>query len=304
MPDIRCSNEILPRRALLRLPNPVSLMRSFTLGPHLKMSLYVSALLVTLMTALSWFAKPTPDPDWITPTEAYDPALARLDTVDKLVAAAHEKARKPGTREAVYQLEQVTRYRFYHGYSRYGLHENWLAWLAARTINPDLDSIVLPDEIIRHDAAACSQQAIVVQAALARMGVTYATIEVPKHFLTAAWIDGEWYVVDPWGPNERNRSRLFKVEEFMTVAGRKAMFPDAHASARWDKLRFSVPRLVKIEQFPAIRARLFHQVTRWLSSWLWLPLLSLVLARHALRRRRSLWRSLQQDEATAPVPAN
>lgn len=302
MYDDRCSHETLPRKPLLRLPIAASLSRLLTLGPRLKLLLCVSALFVTLMTALSWFAKPIPEPDWITPTEAYDPSLAHLDTVGKIVAEAQDQAGGRGTIEAVYQLEQVMRFRFYHGYTRYGLHENWLAWLAARTIHPDLDAIVMPDEIVRHGAAACSQQAIVVQAALTRMGVTYATVELPDHFLTAAWIDGAWYVVDPWGPIERDRTRLFKLEEMMTVAGRKAMFPGAYATAKWDRLRFSVPNLVKIDQFPAERARLFHRVTGWLSDWLWLLLLSVVLARFVLHRPPA-WRGLPGSDETASAPA-
>jgi hypothetical protein len=264
---------------------------------------HLIAALAIAMSAAASLSPPANDPEWKTPSEAYDPSLAGLDSVDKIVGAAHQRARRPGTTEAVYQLEQVMRYRFYHGYSRYGFHENWLAWLASRTVHPHLDAIVMPEEIARHGAAACSQQAIVVQAALTRMGVTYASVEVTDHFMTAAWINGEWHIVDPWGPNERNRSRLFKLEELMTVAGRKAMFPDVHASAKWDHLRFAVPRLVKIDEFPASRARLFHQVTGWLSDWLWLPLLSLLLARLVLRRRPSLWRRLPQDEVTAPAPA-
>lgn len=161
----------------------------------------------------------------------------------------------------------------------------------------------MPEEIARHGAAACSQQAIVVQAAMTRIRVTYASVEVTDYFMTAPWINGEWHIVDPWGPNERNRSRLFKLEELMALAGRQAMFPGAHASAKWDHLRFAVPRLVKIEEFSASRARLFHQVIEWLSHWLWLPLLSLLLARIASRRRPSLWRRLPQGGGTAPAPA-
>ncbi|MCW1402035.1 hypothetical protein OKA06_06750 [Novosphingobium sp. MW5] len=258
---------------------------------------------VLAMTFTASISPPAIDPEWTTPAEAFDASLAPLDSIDKVVAASRAKVRKPDELEAVYQLEQLLRYRFYHGYSRYGIHENWLAWLSAKVLNPDFNAIVDPDEIVRHGSAACSQQAIVVQAALARLGVTYATVEVPEHFMTAAWIGGQWYMVDPWGPNPRNRTRLFRLEELMTVDGRKRLFPEAQSSAKWDRLRFAVPKLVKVDQFPAARALAFHRVTGWISHWLWLPLLSLVLARLALRRP-PIWRGLfRRGRQSTPLPA-
>lgn len=230
------------------------------------------------LTLAAAVAPPSADPPWQTPDEVYDPAFAHLRSVDEVVALVRQ--RRPGAplADQVYELEQVLRARFYHGYSHYGLRENWLAWLSGRVVHPHLSALVDPDEILQHQAAACSQQAIVVQAALQRLGVRYASVELPSHFQAAAWLDGQWFVVDPWGPLDRDRTQLHTLEEWQSVAGRERLLRSAEARQRLQPLAFEVPRLVKIDTFPAPRAQLFHRLTGWASDWLWLPLALLALA--------------------------
>ena len=237
----------------------------------------LSGLVLAGMTLAARFAAPTRQPTWQTPKEAYDPAMGHLRSVDEIIATARAKAVSPAPRDQVYALEQVVRYRFYHGYSRLGLHENWMAWAAGRLVHPHLDALVDPEAIMAHQAAACSQQGIVVQEAMRRMGLTFATVELPGHFASAVWIDGEWLLVDPWGPVERDRSRLHNLEDMMTREGRNRLYLTEAERLRWEKLTFQPPRLTKINTYPAPKALLFHQITGWASHWLWLPVLAFAL---------------------------
>lgn len=207
--------------------------------------------------------------------EKFDPRLARIDTVSEVVAATDAIAAGTDAYGRVRALEELLRYRFYHGYSRYSFSENWLLWLAARVVHPHLDAKIDPEEILQHPWAACSQQGIVVQAALERMGIHYATVEWPGHFTAAAFVSGDWYVVDPWGPMDRDRSRLWKFEEWVGSASRDDILgPGASLFDR--KLRLHPPRLLGINQFPADAMAWLHPLTRFLSNWLWVgALLSL-----------------------------
>lgn len=226
----------------------------------------------------AWFAPATRHEPFATPGEKFNPRIAGVATIDEVLKLVEARQLGQSRYDRVYALEQVLRDRFYHGYSRYSFNENWAVWLAARLIDADLDAKVSPDQILRHPWAACSQQAIVVQAALERMGIPYATIEQPAHFSTAAWIDGEWLVVDPHGPRERDRSRLFPFEKYATSRGRMEYWKGKEAPLLDMMYRREPPRLVKFNQFPAQRALRFHRAAQWISDWLWLALLGLSAA--------------------------
>ncbi len=252
------------------LPRPVLRWRAF-------IALLCLGLFLAAMSLVSWLAPATRQPAWQTPKEAYDPAMGHLRTMDEIIAAARANAASPAPRDQVHALEQVVRYRFYHGYSRLGLHEDWMAWAAGRLIHPHLDALVDPEAILAHQAAACSQQGIIVQEALRRMGHTFGTVELPGHFASAVWLDGEWLLVDPWGPVERDRSRLHNLEDLMTRDGRSRLYLTEAERLRWEKLTFQPPRLTRINTYAAPKALLFHRVTGWASHWLWLPVLAFAL---------------------------
>ena len=257
----------------------------------------IAGLVLAAITLTARFAPVLVDPPWITPTDRYEPSLRHLQTVDEIVAMARANARDPSIKEQVYQLEQIVRLRFYGGYSRYTFGENWMAWLAARLFFANLDAKVLPGDILRHRAAACSQQAIVVQAALARMGLRYATAELPSHFFATAWIDSEWYIVDPWGPLDRDRSKLQPFETITTEAGRDKLFTSTQSRAFAANLRLEPARIVKIDTFPAKNVRLFHQVTGWASHWLWAVFIVAALALRSRRLRFSARAAVPGDDA-------
>lgn len=233
-----------------------------------------------------------------TTVEVYDSGLNRIQTVDQIM---HELAGMPGktTAKRVLNVENLLRARFYYGYARYSFRENWVAWLAARTVNPDLDAKVAADEIIESPWASCSQQAIVVQAILKRMNLPYASVLFPHHFTAAVKIENEWYIVDPWEPLERDRSRLFTLSAWQSSTAR-AKFLSPAAQLAWEPgLRASPPKLAHVNSTPAPTMAWFHPLTEVLSKWLWVPafLWLLFVARRlmfrlAMRAKRAPGRSL------------
>jgi hypothetical protein len=225
----------------------------------------VSIMILTCAAHLSFAVKLQPAPI----EDRFDPRLAQIDTVAEVVAASDRIAAGRDTYARVRALEELLRYRFHHGYSHYSFSENWLLWLAGKVVHPHLTAKVDPHDILQEPWAACSQQAIVVQTALERMGVVYATVEWPGHFTAAAFISGDWYVVDPWGPMDRDRSRLWKLEDWVDRETRAEIL--GPKAAAYDRMvRLHPPRLVKINQFPAQTMSWLHPLTRFLSDWLWL----------------------------------
>ena len=59
--------------------------------------------------------------------------------------------------------DSLMKERFYHGYSHYSLADDYTAYLVGKYIWSDLSALVIPNDILNHPYAACSQQAIVFQ---------------------------------------------------------------------------------------------------------------------------------------------
>ena len=208
----------------------------------------------------------------ITTVEVYDSKLHRIQSIDQLL---QELGTMPGdtVSERVLSLENLLRARFYYGYARYSFRENWVAWLAARTIDADLDAKTNAREIIESSWASCSQQAIVVQEVLRRMKLPYASVLFPNHFTAAVQIDGIWYVVDPWEPLERDRSHLFALSDWQSAKAR-AQFLSPAALAVWEPaLAARIPQLAHVNRHPAPTMAWFHPLSQLLSNWLWVPAL-------------------------------
>lgn len=250
-------------------------------------ALFYLGLTCAVLTLLADLSPETRSVPFMTPQERFDPRLTTVRSLDGLEALVKQRSAGLPVKDQVYELETLLSYRFYAGYSRYSFHDNWITWLAAKLVNSEYDAIVDPDQIVRYDWAACSQQAIVTQALLRRMGVPYASIGVIGHFYSAAWIDGEWYMVDPYGPSGRDRTRLHKLEEVLTRAGRNQIFLTPAAKARSKTYDWQIPKLFALDSFPAAHILLFHRITAWASRWLWLVLLVSAAIMAAIDRRWS-----------------
>ncbi len=102
-------------------------------------------------------------------------------------------------------------------------------------------------------------------------------------------IDKIWYVVDPWEPLERDRSRLFALSDWQSTATR-AKFLSPAAQAAWEpELAASPPQLGHVNKNPAPTMAWFHPLTQLLSDWSWVPaFLWLVFAMSRTARPQSI----------------
>jgi hypothetical protein len=131
--------------------------------------------------------------------EEYDSSLfEHFQSIDDIVSYADSilgiKSRQ--TRMYSELLAATIRKRFYHGYSYYATTDNWLAWLAGKFLWDHLHAIVLPEDIMKHPMAACSQQAIVLKECFRKVGIPYRQVGLVGHFLLEGRVEGDWLLFD------------------------------------------------------------------------------------------------------------
>lgn len=168
----------------------------------IKLSRY-SLFLVLLFCASAFNSQAGTMPDlrkWGPSREEYDSSLFyRLQSIDDIISYADSVYRNEQRQSLEYSeiLASTLRKRFYHiGYSYYTREDNWIAWLAGKLIWSHLHAIVLPDDILKHPGAACSQQAIVLKECFKRAGINYREVNLQGHFVLEGKVEGKWLLFD------------------------------------------------------------------------------------------------------------
>lgn len=223
-------------------------------------------LLFSIYASLSFIEKPNNSPDGINLGEAYAPDLfPKLQSVDAILSYADATIGSENRTSLEYAefLALTLRKRFYHGYSYYTPKDNWMAWLSGKLIWSELNAIVLPDDILKHPNAACSQQAIVLSACFEKIGIPYREVDLVGHFVLEGKIDSNWYYFDtnlePQFVNKRK-----SLQEL--ISGNELMASYANKLQEDDFRTVFSSITYKPENAPiALKAMIFHRVTGFLS---------------------------------------
>lgn len=218
--------------------------------------------------------------------ELYDPALARLNSLDKLTAYIDSMAGAGNiaVTAAEYPLliEQVLKKRFYHGYSRYTLADNWVAAVGEKAFGHALACTVYSDDILQYPYAACSQQAMVMMDLLKQKGIPCRHVAFEHHYALEAQINGQWYFFDPnMEPNMNLENRSHHLWAANTDY-LKQFYKERFSNQMLDYVFGNgLPASCGIaNEATAPNAKLFHSITKPLAKWGWLlPFLLLVLYR-------------------------
>jgi hypothetical protein len=90
--------------------------------------------------------------------------------------------------------------KFYHGNAAFDWKENWIAYLLGKYLWSHFNSLVSPNEVIKHCSAMCSQQTMVYTRILELKGFTYRYVYLKYdnkgHFCCEIWNNNEWHFVD------------------------------------------------------------------------------------------------------------
>lgn len=269
--------------------------------------LYICFSVTFFFTVLAWTNTPGPFPNMdhadleYNGVEKYDPSLARLNSIDKLIAYCDSnfnaaKIANPDLQftEGYPQIaSQAVRARFYHGFSSYKMQDNYSAVLFEKFSDKWLSAIVVPDDIMKHPSAACSQQSIVMMELLERKGyptrkVAFNSQESQGHFAFEVKYDGEWHFFDPnLEPDLAVLAPMGmpSIQALMAETDKKTIRAAYHNQpvdlvlAIFDKYAYG-----KVNTFPAPRAIIYQRATKIFSNVGW----AFFLIAFILIRRRYL----------------
>lgn len=228
---------------------------------------------LAVISMLSFFSKPTQEQysknlghSW----EEYDPSyFSRFQSIQSIINHSDSSiGYNQRNTLAYYNFTAATvRKRFYHGYSYYGFSDNPLSYLAGRCIWDDLSAIVIPDDIMKHPMAACSQQAMVLMEVFRRNNIPYRKVNFKGHFAVEGFIEKQWRFFDP-----DMEPKLAPARESLNalVAENKLDLAYTNTGFSIDYLRkvLKGPKQGKVNQDPAPHATLFHKACLLLvSKW-------------------------------------
>lgn len=202
--------------------------------------------------------------------EAFEPKLSnRITTVDELVnyVEVHYHGQK-NTSAFLNYLSSVVSSLFYHGYSYYSFGDNWIAALSGKFFWNDLSAIVIPDDILKHPNAACSQQTIVLMECVKRFGMDYRQIFFDHHFAAEVKVGNKWHYVDV---NKEVNVEDKSLEDLLKERILLSLYKNKFAASEVKSI-LANPRYGNVNSNNAPRAELFQQVTGWASNN-FLPLL-------------------------------
>ena len=211
--------------------------------------------------------------------EQFDPRLSNINSIDKLENYIDSSLKKdsiqPNTIDYVITISAAIRLRFYHGFSHFTLKENWIAAVSEKFFGYGLASKVKPADIMHHEYAACSQQAIVMMEILRRKKISYRSVGFPHHFALEALINGQWYYFDP-----NMEPHILKEQRLESYWGAKAdNLKQYYDTNRFKDLDWKFGKNLEVthsavNQKFGNHVMIFHSVTAVLSKIMWcFPLL-------------------------------
>lgn len=239
------------------------------------MSYLIRLVVLTLaaISVLSFFSKPAEEEysrnfghSW----EEYDPSyFNRFQSIQSIISHSDSSIGYNRRNTLVYyNFTAVTiRKRFYHGYSYYGFSDNPLSCLAGHLMWHDLSAIVIPDDIMKHPMAACSQQAMVLMEVFRRNNIPYRKVNFKGHYAVEGFIEKQWRFFDPdMEPklaSARESLNSLVAENKLDLAYTNTGFSIAYLQKVLES-----PKQGKVNEAPAPRATLFHKTCLLLvSKW-------------------------------------
>lgn len=236
-------------------------------------------------------------------SEEYDPTLSHLNSLkkleqycDSLFLTAPGETNKDRYEENYANLvSAVISKRFYHGYSYYGAGDNYAALLFSGITNPGYSAIVIPDDILEHPFAACSQQSIVMMELLKAKGFSTRKIsffgqKAGGHFCFEVFYNNSWHFYDPNMEPDNAVLSEYNRPGIAFLASNPEILTKAYKQHPKDEVLdlFTHYSYGPVNQFPAPRAIIFHKVSKILSYTSWIFFLAaFLLVRRRYRRLTS-----------------
>jgi len=219
--------------------------------------------------------------------EYFDPSLMSLNSISKFVAHCDSvyggsRINAPDTEYYATIIALTLRSRFYHGYSYYKLGQNFMAYMLAPFIKKDLSAIVIPDDILKHPNAACSQQSITGMEVFKRKGfavrkVGFYNKNYGGHFCFEVFYEDRWHFFDPDLEPSINIMIALHHPSVEELSRDHVLIKKLYARHETNYMTDAVTTFGygQINKFPAPYAMIYQYATKYLSYtlWFWLILL-------------------------------
>lgn len=213
--------------------------------------------------------------------ENYNSTYDRFNSIDKAINYLDSLALVKhfpinNSREYVDYVDTLLRNRFFHGYSYYGINDDYISFFLGKYIWFDLYASVDPEFIISHSQAACSQQSIVFMEILKRKGYKVRKVGLKGHFCTSVFYDNKWHFYDT------NIEPVFEKNKpvpstIQLITDKQLLYKAYRGKLSKERIdyMFANPQFEVIDELPGKNIRLFHKITHFLSHTLWLFMLVL-----------------------------
>jgi hypothetical protein len=202
------------------------------------------------------------------PWEEFDTSYyAKFQSINDIIQASdlHFKDQTKNTLTYFNYVAEIVRKRFYHGYSHYTASDNIFAWLSGTLVWNHLSAIVIPDDIMKHPMAACSQQAIVMMEIFKRKGIDFRKVGFPGHYTVEGKIERKWLYFDTnLEPNFNNKRESLELLLKTNRVDSLYSFLEKN-NPNFHKV-ISNPKYGSVNSDPAPRASLFHKACYFLQS--------------------------------------
>ncbi|MBC7884744.1 MAG: hypothetical protein H7X99_04680, partial [Saprospiraceae bacterium] len=191
--------------------------------------------------------------------EAYETLLFhKLQSVQNLIDFVDRTYKgNKNSIEFVNYIGKVISRRFHHGYSHYSSDDNWIASMAGNIFWKNLSAIVIPDDIMKHPVAACSQQCIIMMACATHFGFDVRKVTFDHHFTTEVKVRNKWHYLDPnleVIPLNSSLQELLDSNTFLKLYENKLGVAGA-------KYVLAHPKFGATNEQVARKARYFHEIT-------------------------------------------
>src|SRR5215467_10128045 len=236
-----------------------------------------------------FFIKENTDYKKIMKSEYFDPGLSGLTSVSAFVSYCdslygNSQISSSDSEKYAAYVSQVLRQRFYHGYSYYSMGQNALGYIMAPLIKPDLSAIVIPDDILKHSMAACSQQSIVGMEVFKKKGfkvreVGFLAKEYGGHFCFETLFNNKWHYFDPDMEPKLSIMIADHLPSISEITGNDTLLHNLYYKLdnQYAEKLFKAYFYGPINKFPAPHARIYQYITKYLSYTSWLLFILLYL---------------------------
>lgn len=260
--------------------------------PKIKLFLKLILIFNIIIIALSYNIFKNPEfliPDNVGFVEKFNPELFhKIKNIDQLNNYVNSEAKKKNisikSLDFLNLMSDVVERRFYYeGYAFHNINDNIILYYLGKYIWTDLAAIVIPDDILKKDHAACSQQSLVLMELAKINGFSYRKIGLARHFALEINLNNEWYFFDPtfevnFNPKRNSINYFLHNKEYLYASYEHIMNKE---SVDW---RFKNISYGKVNTIEGIKMYFLHKIIKFYVDNLTYITLLILLLEIILRR--------------------